>query len=279
MTAGKTAQRLALMFGVMQCITGAQGQVPANIETGLRKIGPIVDPACTAMLYRSLMPAEDITSDKTPLYKALTVKRDQSFGPHPKDVVDIFYADKGPASRPVLIFVPGGAGDKIELQAKEANAFYDNIGRWATKNGMVSVNMQRHASLTWDGGARDVSKMIQWLQTNIKSYHGNPERMYIWAHSAGNLPLGTYIGHPELYGPSGVGVRGVIFMSPAPFNIAPLNPVTIGGDDPRSIEGCGQNVQRRIHFCGRRSTTWAGARSARWPARSRRAPWLTSISD
>jgi hypothetical protein len=151
------------------------------------------------------------------------------------DVVDIFTADKGPASRPVLIYVPGGVGNKIEIQDKEANAFYDNIGRWATKNGMVGVNMQRHASPTWDGGAKDISAMLQWVEANIAKYHGNPQRMFIWAHSAGNMPLGTYIGHPELYGPNGVGVKGVIFMSPAPFDIAPLKPPPVGGSNPMSV--------------------------------------------
>ena len=83
--------------------------------------------------------------------------------------------------------------------------------------------------------------MIQWLQANISKYHGNPDRMFIWAHSAGNLPLGTYIGHPELYGPKGVGVKGVIFMSPAPFNIAPLSPPPFGGANTLSAAGatCG----------------------------------------
>jgi hypothetical protein len=36
------------------------------------------------------------------------------------------------------------------------------------------------------------------------------------------MPLGTYMGRPELWGPKGVGVKGVIFMSAAPFNILPL---------------------------------------------------------
>jgi len=49
------------------------------------------------------------------------------------------------------------------------------------------------------------------------------------------MPLGTYIGHPELYGPKGVGVKGVIFMSAAPFDIAPLQPPPIGGSNPLSI--------------------------------------------
>src|SRR5580698_1405721 len=211
----------------------ASAQVPANIEAGLVKMGHIVDPPCTAKLYRPLMPVNDIRSSTTPLYPGITVMRDTSFGSNPKDVVDIFTADEGPASRPVLIYVPGGPGNKIELQDKEANAFYDNIGRWATKNGMVYVQMQRHGGPGWDAGAKDISAMIQWVEANISKYQGNPDRMFIWAHSAGNMPLGTYIGRPELYGPKGVGVKGVIFMSPAAFDIAPLEvPPPPAGTNP-----------------------------------------------
>jgi hypothetical protein len=203
-------------------------QVPPDIEAGLQKIGPIVDPPCTAKLYRPLMPKNDINSNVTPLYPGITLVRDASFGPNPKDVVDIFYADKGPASRPVLMYIPGGGGNKIEQQDREANAFYDNIGRWATKNGMVGVTMQRHPGKNWDDPGKDVSLMIQWVESNISKYHGNPNRMFIWAQSAGNGPLGVYIGHPELWGPKGVGVKGAIFMS-GQFDILPLRPATNGG--------------------------------------------------
>jgi Carboxylesterase family len=225
---------MSAFWAMSVAVVGAEAQVPANIEAGLVKMGHIVDPPCTAKLYRPLMPANDITSSATPVYPGITVVRDASFGPNPKDVVDIFSADKGPASRPVLIYVPGGGGNKIELQDKEANAFYDNIMRWANKNGMVGVNMQRHGGPGWDAGAKDISLMIQWVEANISKYHGNPDRMFIWAHSAGNNPLGTYIGRPELYGPKGVGVKGVIFMSPAAFDIAPpeVPPPPPGGGNP-----------------------------------------------
>ena len=200
-------------------------QVPPHIETELRKIGQVVDPGCTAKLYRPLMPMNDINSEVTPLYAGVNLDRDVSFGPHPKDRVDIYSADKGRASRPVLIFVPGGQGNKTEQQVREANAFYDNIGRWATRNGMVAVLMQRHPGDNWNDPARDVSEMIQWVEANIGKYKGNPERMFIGAHSAGNGPLGTYLGRPELYGTfhgtTGAGVKGAILMS-GQFNIAPL---------------------------------------------------------
>jgi hypothetical protein len=209
----------------------AQAQVPAKIEAELIKIGPIVDPPCTAKLYRPLMPANDINSSVTPLYPGITIARDVSFGPNPKDIVDVFTADKGRANRPVLMYVPGGAGNKIEQQDREANAFYDNIGRWATKNGMVGVLMQRHPGQNWDDGGKDVSLMIQWVEANIAKYKGNPDRMFIWAQSAGNGPLGTYIGRPELYGPKGIGVKGAIFMS-GQFNIVPVQPAAQGRGGP-----------------------------------------------
>jgi len=204
----------------------AQAQVPPAIETQLLKIGKIVDPPCTAKLYRPLMPVNDVNSSVTPLYPGITVERDVSFGPNTKDVIDIFSADKGGSSRPVLMYIPGGAGNKIEQQDREANAFYDNIMRWATKNGMVGVNMQRHGGPNWDDGGKDVSLMIQWVEANISKYKGNPDRMFIWAQSAGNGPLGVYIGRPELWGPKGVGVKGAIFMS-GQFNILPLQPAGI----------------------------------------------------
>jgi triacylglycerol lipase len=209
----------------------AQAQVPADIEASLRKIGQIVDPACTAKLYRPLMPKDDVNSNLSPLYPGITIARDVSFGPQPKDLLDIFSADKGGANRTVLIYVPGGGGNKTEQQAREANAFYDNIGRWATKNGMVAVTMQRHHGQNWDDPAKDVSVMIQWVQANIGKYKGNPERMFIWAHSAGNGPLGTYIGRPEVWGPKGVGVKGAILMS-GQWNIAPLEVPSAGGRGP-----------------------------------------------
>lgn len=199
----------------------ASAQVPADTEAGLRKIGHIVDPSCTAKLYRPLMPKNDISSGVTPLYPGITIARDVSFGPDSKDVADIFAADRGGENRTVVIFVPGGPGNKTEQQDKNTIAFYDNIGRWATKNGMVAVTMQRHPGRNWDDPAKDVSTLIQWVEANIAKYKGNPNRIFIWCQSAGNGPVGTYVGRPELYGPKGAGVVGAIYMS-GEWNIAPL---------------------------------------------------------
>jgi hypothetical protein len=225
-------------------VTLGHAEPPAAIESALVKIGPIVDPVCTAKLYRPLMPKEDITSNLPQPYPGVTVTRNQSFGPDPKDVVDIFSAKTGPKNRTVLVYVPGGAGNKIEIQDKSANAFYDNIGRFATQHGMVGVLMQRKGSSTWDGGAKDISAMLQWVEAHIGDYGGNAHRIFIWAHSAGNVPLGTYLGRPELWGPKGVGIKGAILMSGAPFNIAPATVPPLAAGDVLAAAGktCGTKV-------------------------------------
>ena len=249
----------------------AHAQVPLDIESQLQKIGHIVDPPCTAKLYRPLMPVNDIMSQVTPLYPGSTIVRDVSFGPNPMDIVDVFTADKGSDSRPVLIYLSGGAGNKLEQQNREANAFYDNIMRWATKNGMVGVNMQRHAGANWDDGAKGVSRMIQWVEANISRYKGNPARMFIWAHSAANQPLAIYIGRPELWGPQGVGVKGAIFMSAGPFNILPLKlPPPPPAPNPLSAAGktCGGNMTNEdgaVPGPGRAAPRPAGVRGRRRP--------------
>jgi hypothetical protein len=228
-----------LMFFLAAAIGYAQ--VPADIEAGLQKIGHIVDPSCTAKLYRPLMPKNDISSGVTPLYPGITIARDVAFGSDPKDVADIFTAERGAENRTVVIFVPGGPGNKTEQQDKNTIAFYDNIGRWATKNGMVGVLMQRHPGRNWNDPAKDVSTMIQWVEANIGKYKGNPNRIFIWCQSAGNGPVGTYIGRPELYGPKGVGVVGAIFMS-GEWNIAPLKvPQQAGGGLREAFAGAGTN--------------------------------------
>ena len=77
--------------------------------------------------------------------------------------------------------------------------------------------------------------------------------MFIWAHSAGNGPLGVYIGHPEIQGPKAPGVKGVIFMSG--------NPVPgIGRNDGRGGRGAAPNpLAAAGSTCGVAQGAGAGA--------------------
>src|ERR1700758_1124548 len=152
-------------------------QVPPDIARQLVEIGRGVCVPQTAKIYRPL--------HSNPPYKGVTFPRDISFGPDPKDVLDVAVGEKGGGSRPVLIYISGGAGNKLQ-GGENGDVFYDNIMLWAVKNGMVGVNMQRRPGQAWDDPAKDVSLVVQWVNQNIAQHKGNPGRVFIWTQSAGN---------------------------------------------------------------------------------------------
>ena len=202
------------------------GQVPPDIARQLRQIGPVVDPAGTAAVYRLLQP-------KAP-YRGVTVTRDLSYGADARQIMDIFVPAAAvsvpapvapavtvappapppiPVPRPVLIFA-SGTGNKVEPPAV-GDAFYDNVMLWAVSSGMTAVNMQR---LTGPGrepddAARDVGRVIDWVQRNIARYGGDPDRVFIWAHAAGNGPVAAYLGNPQTDAPKGHGLKGAVLTS------------------------------------------------------------------
>jgi BD-FAE len=212
-------RKKSICLAVLAAAGVVQAQVPQDIARKLVAIGRGVCVPQTAKIYRPLHP--------TPPYPGVTIARDVSFGPDPKNVLDVFSAEKGAGSRPVLIYVSGGAGDK-QQSGPDGGPFYDNIMLWATKNGMVGVNMQRR-NASQDDQAKDVGLVVQWVGQNISRYKGNPGRVFIWAQSAGNGPVSTYIGHSEFYGPKGVGLKGAVFMSSPGFNILPATPPPVQG--------------------------------------------------
>jgi len=220
--------KTSLLLGLALLAAGiALAEVPPDIAKQLVAIGRGVCVPETAQVYRPLHP--------NPPYTGMSIARDISFGPDPKNVLDVFASEKGGGSRPVLIYVSGGAGNK-QQGGPNGDVFYDNIMLWATKNGMVGVNMQRRPGQAWDDPAKDIALVVQWVGDNIAKYKGNPARVFLWAQSAGNVPTATYVGHPEFWGPKGVGLKGVVFMSPPAFDILPATPPPVqGGFGP-----CGQ---------------------------------------
>ena len=83
-------------------------QIPAPVAASLRQLGAVINPLATEPLYAPLHPREP--------YDNATVARDQAFGSHPLQRLDVFApAPPAAAPRPILLFVHGGgfvSGDK-----------------------------------------------------------------------------------------------------------------------------------------------------------------------
>jgi triacylglycerol lipase len=206
-----TAVSAALLLALAPVGTG-WAQVTPEMKAKIAAIGRVVDPPSTAALYAPLQ--------AQPPYPGVTVMRDISYGPDARTILDVFQPDHGDGLRPVLIFVAGGPGNKKEDVPE--GGFYDNIMLWAVKNGMVGVSVQRHPEFApWEAGAHDLARAIDWVHKNIGQRGGDPNRVFIWGHSAGAAVLAHYLAHPDLYPAGGVGVKGAVLMA-APYNLAPL---------------------------------------------------------
>jgi acetyl esterase/lipase len=128
-----------------------------------------------------------------PLPDVMQITRDHEYGPDERQRLDIF-AMPGLAKAPVLVFVPGGGfvrGDK----RSPGGPFFDTIGGFAGRNGMIGVTMNYRLAPAhmWPAGTDDMALAVDWLRANIADFGGDPERIYLCGTSAGAVHVGSYV--------------------------------------------------------------------------------------
>jgi triacylglycerol lipase len=176
--------------------------------------------AVTNALFASLQP---------PLPEGLQVTRDHAYGPDERQRLDIF-AMPALEKAPVLVFVPGGGflrGDK----RSPTPPFYDNIGGFAARNGMIGVTMNYRLAPAhkWPAGTDDMALAIDWLRANIAQYGGDPERIYLSGTSAGAVHVGSYVALREAKIAGAIMISGGYDMVSIDHNDGHL---AYYGDDP-----------------------------------------------
>jgi triacylglycerol lipase len=100
---------------------------------------------------------------------------------------------------------------------------YENVVLWAAKQGMVGVNLNyrladyANSRNLYPTQEQDVAAAVDWVGVNIANYGGDPNRMFMWGHSAGGPAIAGYVSNPAFYGRDPL-VKGVFLLS------APLDP-------------------------------------------------------
>jgi acetyl esterase/lipase len=186
----------------------------AEIAAELRAIGARIEPVRTGELYAPLHPKEP--------YTWLAVWRDEAYGNHARQMLDVFTSPAlrsrrvplAPgAGKPVVVFVHGG-GFARGAKHTPGSPFYDNIGLWAAGYGLVgvTVNYRLAPEHTWPSGIEDMAAIVAWLKTNIARYGGDSSKIFFWGHSAGAAHVADYLANAA-NAVRDTGVAGAILTS------------------------------------------------------------------
>jgi len=215
----------------------AFAQVPPDVAEKLRELGRGILVPQTLAIYAPFH------TEKEP-YAGVKIVRDAKYGTEERQALDVFVPENmsgGP--RPVLIFVHGGAFVAGNKKGPPGTFYYDNLGVWAVRNGMVAVNITYRLAPAnkWPAGAQDTATAVKWVIDNIASHGGDPARIFLAGHSAGAVHVADYLAFPQFHaGPSGPGIKGAILISGvfdvARFPAGPPNKAYYGEDVSKYAE-------------------------------------------
>ncbi len=141
--------------------------------------------------------------------KASLVSRDLSYGPHERNVLDVYAPTGADGTQPVLVFVHGGGfvrGDK---------AGQANVGRWFARHDVVTVvvNYRFAPENTWPSGAEDLRMVLEWISANAAAHKGDPSKVVLSGNSAGAMHVADYTFREDQQAEND-GVIGAILISP-----------------------------------------------------------------
>jgi triacylglycerol lipase len=184
---------------------GSPGAMPLGVAAEISAIGARIEAQRTAEIYAPLQPKEP--------YSGVAVARDLSYGPAERNVLDVFSPTPTREAMPILVFVHGG-GFSRGAKSSPGSPFYDNVMLWAASEGMLGVNINYRLAPehSWPSGIEDLTALVAWLRTNAAAHGGDPERIFLWGHSAGAAHVGDYIAHRTLRGEA-PGIAGAILTS------------------------------------------------------------------
>lgn len=144
----------------------------------------------------------------------IAVTQDIAYGAHPRHRIDLFRRP-GVGPVPILLYVHGGGFVQGDKRSPLGLPFYQNVGDFAARHGLLGVTMTYRLApeARWPAGAEDVAAAIAWLRAHAAAYGGDPDRIFLAGSSAGAVHVASYVAHPRFHVASGGGVAGAMLLS------------------------------------------------------------------
>lgn len=141
------------------------------------------------------------------------VRRDISYGPHPRQALDLFSPVGRTGSRPALVFVHGGAF--VEGSRNRTDEIYANVLYYFARQGVVGINTgyRLAGDAPYPEATRDVAAVIRWVGEHAAAIGVDASRIFLMGHSAGGAHVASYAYDRRLHPAAGPGIAGLIVVS------------------------------------------------------------------
>lgn len=168
------------------------------------------------------------------------VTRDIAYGPHPRQTLDV-YAPPDARGAPVMIFAHGGA--LVEGDKDRTPELYSNVCWCMSRQGIIGINLEYRLApeARYPDVTHDVAAAVQWTRTHIANHGGDPDKVFLFGHSAGALHVGSYAYDTRFHPAGGSGVAGLVVLSGRvraetwPDNPLARNVVAYFGEDDEAM--------------------------------------------
>lgn len=162
---------------------------PIDEREAIATLGDELGPSVLASVQALYRREQDRLAAAQPVDAA-----DLSYGPDPRQRLDLYLPKGCGRDRPVLLWVHGGGFVRGE-KASADHPFNAHAGRWAARHGMVGavMNYRLAPDHGWPAGGEDVGMALAWLAAHVAGYGGNPRRICVMGTSAGAAHVATHV--------------------------------------------------------------------------------------
>lgn len=154
-----------------------------------------------------------------------TLQRGIAYGPEPRQALDVYTpagltVARGHEGRPVVVFFYGGSWQS------GSRSYYRFIGEALTAHGIVTVVVDHrlYPEVVFPAFVADAAQAVAWVHSNIASFGGDPDRIFLMGHSSGAhiaALLATDRSYLRDAGVPAARVRGLIGLA-GPYAIDPF---------------------------------------------------------
>jgi acetyl esterase/lipase len=165
---------------------------PKNIETMIERFSEVL----------RLSPRDDVEAT-----------RNISYGPHPRQELDVYRSGRSTGNRAAVLFVHGGAF--MDGHRNRTDMVYSNVPVFFARHGVVGINVgyRLGGDAGYPGATEDVARALRWTQAHADELGIDLQRIFLMGHSAGAAHTGSYAYDRRRQPANGHGLAGHIVLS------------------------------------------------------------------